>query len=97
MNLNEWSTGQDANTDQVCAELLSTNSVFSGSVTLESSRYRVMASRMRCAIADDVNKVGQPVDLLLSIQLRDATDVTQALMNANGLASAIGSRPPDRT
>lgn len=43
-------------------------------------------------IVDLSDKVGQPVDVLLSIQLGGGTDITQALMYANGLV-----RQPQRT
>lgn len=43
-------------------------------------------------IVDLSDQVGQPVDVLLSIQLGGGTDITQALMYANGLV-----RQPQRT
>ncbi len=43
-------------------------------------------------IVDLSDKVGQPVDVLLSLQLGGGTDITQALMYANGLV-----RQPQRT
>jgi Mg-chelatase subunit ChlD len=43
-------------------------------------------------IVDLSDKVGQPVDVLLSIQLGGGTDITQALMYASGLV-----RQPQRT
>jgi Mg-chelatase subunit ChlD len=43
-------------------------------------------------VVDLSDKVGQPVDVLLSIQLGGGTDITQALMYANGLV-----RQPQRT
>ncbi|MEA2630552.1 MAG: hypothetical protein QOE66_771 [Chloroflexota bacterium] len=43
-------------------------------------------------VVDLSDQVGQPVDVLLSIQLGGGTDITQALMYANGLV-----RQPQRT
>jgi Mg-chelatase subunit ChlD len=43
-------------------------------------------------VVDLSDKVGQPVDVLLSIQLGGGTDITQALVYANGLV-----RQPQRT
>jgi Mg-chelatase subunit ChlD len=43
-------------------------------------------------VVDLSDRVGQPVDVLLSIQLGGGTDITQALMYANGLV-----RQPSRT
>src|SRR6185437_10970505 len=43
-------------------------------------------------VAELSDKVGQPVDVLLSIQLGGGTDITQALMYANGMV-----RQPQRT
>ncbi|CAN5731511.1 VWA domain-containing protein [soil metagenome] len=43
-------------------------------------------------VVDLTDQVGQPVDVLLSIQLGGGTDITQALMYANGLI-----RQPSRT
>lgn len=44
------------------------------------------------SVVDLSDQVGQPVDVLLSIQLGGGTDITQALMYANGLV-----RQPQRT